>query len=337
MLRALSKTTLRLLLLTGCSAASLLTPVSLAQESVDALAEPPPIPAAKDGVELELTQAQREMEQQRARKSEVLTQLAQLPAAQRELEHVLSREVRALYRLRRGGLLPVAGGLDALVAHASRVAHLERLARRTVDKLAVARKRSASLAKEAAELDAKFIATEREAQALEQKRASLAAEASAAAAFAAQQAQLSQRSEAVADARVSYGLTLVGGSERPSFAGQRGFLALPVAAATSISPVDPVAGGRRQGLLFETPPGASVRAAAAGRVAAVERTHDGVSITIDHGDRYQTVYGGLADSDLEIDDAISKSARVGSAGSQPVRFEVRRGSRNQDARSFLGL
>jgi murein DD-endopeptidase MepM/ murein hydrolase activator NlpD len=181
------------------------------------------------------------------------------------------------------------------------------------------------------------MATEREALALEQKRARLAAEAAAAAALAAQQAQLSQRTEAVSDARVSYGLTLVGGSERPSFAAQRGFLALPVAAATSISPVDPVAGGRRQGLHFETPPGASVRAAAAGRVAAVERTENGVTIALDHGDGYRTVYSGLADSDLEINDAISKSARVGSAGSRPVRFEVRRGSRSQDARSFLGL
>ena len=63
----------------------------------------------------------------------------------------------------------------------------------------------------------------------------------------------------------------------------------------------------------------------------------GQLVILDHGDRYYTVYGGLARMDVQAGDDLSKSARVGSASADPVYFEVRRGTRTQDARIWLGL
>ena len=350
----------------GVSAAAALVSISLvalAQESetpaggdvdvgltqLDVQADLPPVTTTTSAptlpststspVDPQLVEAQEAIARERAHQAALERSRATLPEAEQALTRALHRDVRALYRLRHGGLLPIAGGLPALVNHASRVAHLERMAKQSARRLRDVRARESALAKEAAELDAKLSTLEREARALEEKRASLAAEAAAAAALAAQRAQIAARSEAQSEERVSYGLTLVGTEEkqRESLSAQRGLLALPVAAASSIAPTEPVTDGRRRGLSFTTTPGASVRAAAAGRVASIEHGSDGLVVVLDHGARYQTVYMNLASSDLEPGDSVSKSARLGSAGSAPVKFEVRRGSRNQDARSYLGL
>jgi murein hydrolase activator len=273
--------------------------------------------------------------EQRLRQETVRSELAELPQNRHELAQILARDVHALYRLRRGGLLPLSGGLDALVGHASRVAHLERMAQRTLHKLEQTNKRIASLAKESVELERALSEGERKLQEIERQKASLAAEAAIAKAAAEQEAEMNVRAAAPAP-RVTYGLTLVGG-EQPSFSSQRGLLAMPVSGAANIAPTEPEQDGRLKGLAFEAKPGTSVRAAAGGRVAAVEAGAAGLTIIVDHGQRYQTVYSGLVSSDIEPGDAVSKSARLGSAGSEPVRFEVRRGTRNQDARSYLGL
>jgi septal ring factor EnvC (AmiA/AmiB activator) len=63
----------------------------------------------------------------------------------------------------------------------------------------------------------------------------------------------------------------------------------------------------------------------------------GLFVIVDHGERFRTVYGGLGSLDVQVGDAISKSARLGATGSSTIYFEVRRGRRSQDARSWLGL
>lgn len=292
-------------------------------------------PASNAELDRALSSTRESLAEKRMRSEALRSELAELPQNRHELEQILARDVHALYRLRRGGLLPLSGGLDALVGHASRVAHLERMATRTLHKLEQTDKRLAALAKESVELERALSEGERKLQEIESKKVSLAAEAAVAKAAAEQEALMNVRAASV-EPRVSYGLTLVGG-EQPSFSAQRGLLAMPVSGAANITPAEPEQDGRRKGLAFEARPGTSVRAAAAGRVASVEPQGDGVTIVLDHGQRYQTVYSGLASSDIEPGDAVSKSARLGSAGSATVRFEVRRNGRNQDARSYLGL
>jgi septal ring factor EnvC (AmiA/AmiB activator) len=67
----------------------------------------------------------------------------------------------------------------------------------------------------------------------------------------------------------------------------------------------------------------------------------GLMVIIDHGSSFYTVYGGLASTDVQVGDWVGMSTRVGTldtGGPDAILFfEVRRGTRPLDARSWLGL
>jgi murein hydrolase activator len=314
------------LLLLGCSVHA-----ARAQEQAElsssALVEPVP----------ELATEPQSLREQRARKSAAEGELSVLPDVQRSLEETLARDVRALYRLKRGGLLPLAGGLQTFMTHASRVAHLERMARRTLAELAKTRSGREQLAKEVQVLEAEISAGEQLLAATVEEptpaeRSPLNGPPDA------DRSDGDQPLEARPpfEDRVGYGLSLVGESELPhqrSFASERGALALPVSAPTSVH-----ATGDGLGVALSTQSGASVRAAADGRVVMAGRDEArGMMVVIDHGRRYRTSYAGLAAVDVQVGDSVSKSARLGSAGATPIDFEVQRGARPQNARAWLGL
>ncbi|HEX5658870.1 MAG TPA: peptidoglycan DD-metalloendopeptidase family protein, partial [Polyangiales bacterium] len=264
-----------------------------------------------------------DLQQTHAEKSVLEARLSGLPEREQRLNAELTGEVRTLFRLRRGGMLPLFSGLDAMLGHASRMAHYEKLTRKTLRELEQVRGERERLSKESLALDAKLAAVEEAAAGYVQVQQQLVQEAVA-------------RQEAVAAPVVpqqTYGLSLAGGMPLPGerFTDQVGGLALPVAGAASISDSErPGDDGR--GLKFEAQPGASVRAAAAGKVAFAERQSlYGLMVIVEHDHRYRTVYGGLSSIDVQVGDAISKSARIGSAG-EAVYFEVRRDARSQDAR-----
>ncbi len=264
----------------------------------------------------------------RAEKSVLEAQLGGLPERERALNDELTGEVRTLYRLRRGGLLPLVSGLDAMLAHASRMAHYEKLTRKTLRALSQVRSERERLSKESLALDAKLAAAEEAASSYAQTQQQLVHEA-----------VTRQEALAAPAPQQTYGLTLAGGLAMPMerFTDQVGGLALPVAGAASIRDSERP-GNDGSGLKFEAGPGASVRAAAAGKVAFAERqTLYGLMVIVEHDHRYRTVYGGLASVDVQVGDSISKSARLGSAGDGPIYFEVRRDTRSQDARRWLGL
>jgi septal ring factor EnvC (AmiA/AmiB activator) len=269
-----------------------------------------------------------ELQQARAEKSLLEAELNGLPAHERALSQELTREVRTLYRMRRGGMLPLFSGLDAMRGHASRMTHYEKLTRKTLRELERVRGERERLSKESLALEAKLAAAEEAASGYALAQQELA-----------QQSAERERQEVVAP-QSSYGLTLAGGAPAlpmERFTDQVGGLALPVSGAASISDSErPGDDGR--GLAFASHPGASVRAAAAGRVAFAERQSlYGLMVIVEHDHRYRTVYGGLGSIDVQVGDAISKSARIGSTGDGTVYFEVRRDARSQDARRWLGL
>jgi septal ring factor EnvC (AmiA/AmiB activator) len=271
-----------------------------------------------------------DLQQTRAEKTLLEAQLNGLPAREQALQQELTREVRTLYRLRRGGLLPLVSGVDAMLSHASRMAHYEKLTGRTLAELERVRSERDRLSKEGIALDAKLAAAEEAAShyALTQQQL-------------AQEAAERQRQDVLATPapQQSYGLTLAGGAEVPSerFTDLVGGLALPLAGSASIADAERP-GDDGNGLAFSSKPGSSVRAAAAGKVAFAERQSlYGLMVIVEHDHRYRTVYGGLGSIDVQVGDAISKSARIGTAGEGPVYFEVRRDSRSQDARRWLGL
>lgn len=265
---------------------------------------------------------------QGARLAAVQAELEILPDVEASLRETLVRDVRALYRLKRGGLLAAAGGLRALMSHASRVSHLERMSRRTLRELAKTEASERELGKERTELELAIARGQRELVELEAARRKLA-----------QEAQLASRADAdigdpLEGERVGYGLTLTqaedASEQRASFSRERGALALPLAAPGEVRSEDGI-------MHFSAQAGASVRAAASGRVAQVEERPEGGLVVLDHGRGYRTWYRGVARIDVQLGDHVSKSARLGSVGEDALSFGVQRGTRSQDARSWLGL
>jgi murein hydrolase activator len=280
---------------------------------------------------------------QRTEREAVTAQLRETPARRQALEQALARDVRALYRLRRGGLLPMASGLDALMSHASRVRHFEHLTQRTLARLSDVRRGQGALEREASELALQIAATEEELQLLEQALARTQEPSPVPS-----PAQLGAASDAANTSPLTIpgqlGAGLTFSDPQPAqpetlerFSTQRGALALPLAAAATIETTTRPDGGGTALRLASTS-GSSVRAAAAGRVVLSERNDEyGLFVIVDHGSRYRTVYGSLGSVEVQPGDALSKSARIGAAGSAPIYFEVRRGRRSLDARAWLGL
>ena len=60
----------------------------------------------------------------------------------------VTTRTRALYRLSRAGVLPLAGGFDALLGHAARVERLTRMLERDVEAMGELARRESALAEE---------------------------------------------------------------------------------------------------------------------------------------------------------------------------------------------
>jgi len=293
------------------------------------------VPSGTGAVDERLVEARTSLDRGRSRKVEIEAELSTFGPKRADLQQQIARHGRSLYRVSRGGMLPLAGGLDAMLGHASRVERLKRVVTNELNALRNLERRSVSLRKEAYEIESQLNLADREVRALEQARVGIA------------QQQLSQqlfdsafataRPGAPAADRVSYGLSVIGGGQPERFADQKGSLALPVSGPSNIRDASR-AESDGPGIEFGASAGAAVRAAAAGRVAFADRYGSyGQLVILDHGERFYTVYGGLGRIDVQTGDDLSKSARVGSAGSDPVYFEIRRGTRTQDVRIWLGL
>ena len=275
-----------------------------------------------------------------ARAEEVDTRLTQLENKRSDLRARLTADGRALYRLGRNGMLPITSGLEGLLGHASRMQRLERIVRADLTsltdlqgELGKLHSEQQSLARELAARDREVVELERvQAAAIQQQIEQNLLGASAAAA----------RYQPAPDdgaARMNYGLSVHGerAADPQRFADQRGALALPISGPSSIQEATRAESGG-PGLEFSTQRGVAVRAAAAGRVVFSDRYGSyGQLVIVDHGDRYYTVYGGFGGVDVQVGDEISKSARLGTSGTGSIYFEVRRGTKTEDARPWLGL
>jgi murein hydrolase activator len=293
-----------------------------------------PYSATLGVLETQLGQSQLKLEQSRRRKAELAETLTGLGPMSEQARDRLQKNARALYRVSRGGMLPVAGGMAALLGHASRVSRLEQVVQRDLQTVRQLGGEAAALRRQLAELDAQIAAGERELSALEQSRVGAARERVVHGTF---QDTFSVAAAPQVAPHAQYGLSVVGGATSERFSEQRGNLALPVSGPSSIRDATR-AESDGPGLEFVANVGASVRAAAAGRVAFAEPYGSyGKLVIIEHGERYYTVYGGLGQLEVQVGDDLSKSAQLGSASTEPVYFEVRRGTKTQDVRLWLGL
>jgi septal ring factor EnvC (AmiA/AmiB activator) len=286
-------------------------------------------------VETQLGSEQQRLEQARTRQHDVSTQLGTVGPERERLDQRLRQSARTLYRVSRGGMLPMAGGIAALLGHASRVSRLEQLVQKDLQAASGLDSQARTLRGELNSLETQIAAAEQKLSTLQAARVEVLHERTVQHSF---EAALSAAPSQRLPSHAHYGLSVVSGEARTErFVDQRGNLALPVSGPSSIQDATR-AESDGPGLEFSGTPGAAVRAAASGRVAFAENYGSyGKLVIVEHGERYYSAYGGLARLEVQVGDDISKSARLGSVGTQAVYFEVRRGTKTQDARAWLGL
>ena len=292
-----------------------------------------------DAVDGEIAENLARVEHAQTRQAQIDTEISGLLDKREEAEGRLHDRARALYRIRRAGMLPVAGGFDALMGHLARVQRLSRMVKSDLDMMDFLGQRGAALRIEKSELATVLQEAQVALQALEAKKEEIEHSSRSASLF---QDTLRGEPEAPPSDDVGYGRIRVSGDMDDlgdGFARMRGQLALPVQGSMRIGESSREGAA---GLEFYGRPGGPVRAAADGRVAFA-RTYGayGLMVIIDHGSSFYTVYGGLGSADVQVGDWVGMSTRIAtldSGGTDAILFfEVRRGTRPLDARSWLGL
>ena len=250
----------------------------------------------------------------------------------------LRTRARALYRMRRAGMLPLAGGMDALLGHMARVERLERMVRLDADALSSLTNRGGALRSESASVGANLETARLRLQQLTEQKQVMEEEQRMAAMFGTA-FDLDVPGSYYQPGYGSLRVVDEDPSQRQSFVLARGRLGLPVGGAADVRE------GRREGsagLEFLTPPGTVVRAVYDGHVAFADTYGAyGTLVILDHGGSYFTVYGGLGRVEVGVGAPVSRGSRMGVVGaggqSEGLFFEVRRGTRALDAPSWLGL
>lgn len=280
------------------------------------------------------------IEHAQTRQAQIDAEISGLQDQRDEAEGRLHERARALYRIRRSGMLPVAGGFDALMQHLARVQRLSRMVKTDLDTMTFLEDRGAALRVEKNELGTELQTAQVMLRAIEAKKEEIEHSQRSASLF--QETLRGQSSEPPKEETLSYGRIRVSGDMDDlgdGFARMRGELALPVQGSMRVG--DAQREGA-PGLEFYGRPGGPVHSAADGRVAFSQNYGAyGLMVILDHGNSFYTVYGGLGHSDVQVGDWVGMSSRVGTldtTGSDAILFfEVRRGTKNLDARSWLGL
>lgn len=291
-------------------------------------------------IDAEVAQALGEVEQAEADGARVQTELGGIGSAREGGSRHITDRTRALYRLSRAGVLPIAGGFDALLGHAARVERLTRMLERDVEEMRELTRREAALRAETEVATARVASARARVAALQAERTQLIETSGQLSAFdVAMAGAVDVPAVGGSSSGVDgFGIRFSDGSEgagTSAFESRRGELALPVAAPTAFRDATRDEGS---GVELVGTRGATVRAAAAGHVAYADR-HPGYGslVIIDHGSNYFTVYGGLGAIDTQVGDEMPRAGRLGSVGTAPIFFQVRRGTRALDAHAWLGI
>jgi septal ring factor EnvC (AmiA/AmiB activator) len=288
----------------------------------------------------EISRALSDVEQADADGARIEAELSGIGAVRAAGSTQLAQHTRALYRLSRAGALPIAGGLDALLAHASRVERLTRMLEHDVGELHELSAREAALREETEASTTRLASARARVAALESEKLRLVTESGQLAAFDVTATGVEVPSGAGAltlGQDDGFGIRFSDGEEisGPTFESQRGELALPIAAPTAVRDATRDEGS---GIELVGTRGATVRAAAAGHIAYADRHPTyGALVIVDHGHNFFTVYGGLGNIEVQVGDEAPRASRIGTVGSSAVFFQVRRGTRPLDAHGWLGL
>ena len=316
--------------------------------SASAFAQSTPLPKFEGSVDAKLQQVAAHLKQRtsaiaqhQARSAQIDAEVGQLMSRRQEHEGRLSERAGGLYRLRRAGMLPMAGGFDGLMKHLARVNRLQRMVKEDLDAASFLAARGNALKTECERLDATVADLNGQIQALRNQEQVFHDERQATDLFAETLRGQSSHSASERGGDLAYGkIALSGGGDTDTgFRQMRGRLAFPIQGARRILDSSDDTGA---GLDFVSRVGTAVRCAADGRVAyAQAHGSHGPTVIVDHGDNFYTVYAGLASVGVQVGDWIGMSARIGAVGENgnesALYFEVRKGNKSLNARSWLGL
>ncbi|MGE0786858.1 MAG: murein hydrolase activator EnvC [Sandaracinaceae bacterium] len=290
-----------------------------------------------------LAQALDDVEHARSERSRVESELEGLAARRNAARQHLRERVRAFYRLRRAGALPLAGGFEALLRHQARVDRLERIVRRDLRNVTELDHRLTALRDEASALADRLEASERRAASLrehEQQQMDqmqiLSGMIADPAQYAAAQQPGGQWSSAPGTTGPGFGIRYADGTPTEgSFAARRGHLDLPVMGSVTLRDAEREGG---TGLEIVAAEGSPVRAVARGRVAFAS-AHPGYGrlVIVAHDGEHYTVYGGLGRIASQVGADVEQETLIGTVGAQTLFFQVRRGTRALAAREWLGI
>ncbi|APR84115.1 metalloendopeptidase [Minicystis rosea] len=265
--------------------------------------------------------------------------VAELEESRPRLEMVRRRVVargRAYYRLVRAGLLPAGGGFDALVDHAAHVERTRRALERDIASEGSLGKRITDLESKLVHVRAERGPLEVQREALRRARAALAAAEERRSAFA-RAFETSVRPDAVAVYGTDFGPSP---DARAGFKSLRGRLPFPIAGRAEVNRVNH---GGGPGVELLAAAGTAVRSVAAGRVSFADRYDDyGLTVILDHGDRYYSIYANLGSVDVHVGDSAGAGMRLGTVGSVDgaaprLYFEIRHNAATIDPAPWLGL
>jgi murein hydrolase activator len=242
---------------------------------------------------------------------------------------------RAYVRLVRAGLLPIGGGFEQVVDHASKIERLRRALSREVELESKLAQRRIELGKKLGELRARRDPLEAQHRALAQARDVLLAAQDRALAF-----------ERAFSSSPSHTAIYGGAPADPSdssggFAATKGRLPFPLPGRTEIHSARRP-GTEGPGLEMRAPRGTPVRAVFGGNVAfADEYSAYGRTVIVEHGDGYYTVSANLDEIAVRTGDEVTAGSRLGTVGDtgsgSMLYFEIRAGSDGLDPAEWFGI
>lgn len=280
------------------------------------------------------------LERVRAEDQKTSGRLATLAVEAGQVHALLLARGRIYVKMARAGLLPVGGGIDALVDHAS---HLERLRRALSRDLG----RERAIAAERIDLAKQHASLSDRRDELSTEQAALAR--SNAAILAAEDRETAFRHAFSSSGEVTAHTAVYGSGFGPmdpsdlagGFVAQRGRLPFPIEGRVEIRPTRlPNADG--PGLFMVAPMSAPVRTVYPGRVAFADEYADyGRAVILDHGGGYYTVSANLDAIDVKVGDELGGGERLGTAGQGAsgtgLYFELRHGADTLRAGPWFGI
>jgi septal ring factor EnvC (AmiA/AmiB activator) len=247
---------------------------------------------------------------------------------------------RAYYKSIRAGLLPAGNGFEELVDHAATVERTRLALLRDLDHVSELHKREKELDDRLARIRADRVPLEVHRKAMAEAKSALEQARERKAAFG----------RAFDDSSSPPGSVAIYGAESgPSSDGEVAFdklfghVPIPITGRSESRRV-PRSGDDGPGIEFLVQRGAVARSVAAGRVtfAGKRDGDDLVTVVLDHGLGYSTLYGNLSSTDVKVGDALVGNSAIGPVGARYgegplLYFEIRKGRQAVDPGPWLGL